>query len=105
MDEEGIEVEPAIDVAPQAVKDPGKSYECPLCDFVATGSDNTKLYEEAVKHKRSYHEDVGEQEFNCDECDYKSKDQGSLNRHKRTHKFVNPKTNAELSTTGDNLGH
>ena len=73
------------DKAPQTVKDTKKSYECPDCDFVATGSDNTKLYEEAVKHKRSLHQNVVEQEFNCDACAYKSKEHSSLVRHMRTH--------------------
>ena len=35
-----------------------KSYECPHCDFVATGSNNMKIYEDAVKHKNSSHKDV-----------------------------------------------
>ena len=66
------DIKPAPD--PQQVKAREKSYECPHCDFVATGDHNIKLYEEAVKHKKAYHQDVGEQEFISDLCEYKAKD-------------------------------
>ena len=46
--------DPAGDKAPQHVKATEKNYECPHCDFVATGHDNIKLYEEAVRHKKSF---------------------------------------------------
>ena len=69
--------------APQNVKPSGKSYECPDCDFIATGSDNMKLYEEAVKHKKSSHKDVPKliakkndnergMKFQCILCPYSS---------------------------------
>ena len=47
------------EAAPQHTKTTEKRYECPHCDFIATGSDNMKLYEDAVRHKNSSHKDVG----------------------------------------------
>ena len=73
--------------APQLAKRPEKSYECPHCDFVATGGDNMKLYEEAVKHKKSSHKEQDVVEFTCQICQYRAKDKSSLTRHRKIHKL------------------